>query len=297
MTGLSALGSALHILGVSGAIACAALRLVALRRKDIEATRFADNLNGLAALVVYGAGLWRLFGGLEKPQAFYTANPIFWTKLTLLGLLLLLEAYPQYVVLPWHIRAARKQPIEPKPGQFERMFTLAALQLPLLCGAIGCAATMARGIGLPSTVAAPAGPVASSAPQPVSALTGASAASASAPVVAGDAPAGEPPSAATQRERGHALYTRSCQTCHQADGRGLGGRLAADLTARPGVLDRDDASLLRSIAEGVRGPIGTMPAHGALLSVDEQRAVLAYVRATYGAQTTRSASVTQEPRP
>lgn len=245
----AAAGSALHIIGVSGAVAFSALRLVALRRRDVEAIRFADNGNGLTAILLYGAGLYRLFGELEKPVAYYTANHVFWTKMALLGVAAALEAYPQYVVFPWHIRAARKLPIEPKPGQIERMFKLAAWQLPCLLGIIVCASLMARGIGIPKRHAPSPGPAATT---------------------------------------GAALYAQHCQACHQADGRGLDGRVAADFNASPGVLDKSDEELLRSVREGRTGSIGTMPAMGATLTEEELRQALSFVRASFRGASSRT---------
>jgi len=238
----AAAGSAVHIIGVSGAVAFSVLRLVALRRRDVEAIRFADNGNGLAAILLYGAGLYRLFGELEKPVAYYTANHVFWTKMALLGVAAALEAYPQVVVFPWHLRAAKKLPIEPKPGQIERVFKCAAWQLPCLLGIIVCASLMARGIGIPRAHSPPA---------------------------SGDATTGA------------AIYAKHCQACHQADGRGLEGRVAADFTAAPGVLDKSDEELLRSVSEGRTGSIGTMPAMGAILSAEQLRETLGYIRASY----------------
>lgn len=242
---LPALLSAAHVVGIASAIAFAALRLAALRRRDVEATRAADNGNGIAALLLYGAGFYRLFGELEKPLPFYTANPVFWLKMGLLAVAFALEIYPQYVVLPWHVRASRKLPIEPRDGQFERMFKLAAWQLPCLLGAVFCAALMSRGVGLPS------------APEPTNAA-----------VV-------EP------SDSGRRVYDLYCRGCHQADGRGLDGRAAADFTSSPGVLDKSDDDLLRSMRAGRTGAIGTMPAMSPPLSEEQLREVLSYVRGRF----------------
>jgi putative membrane protein len=243
---LPALVSAAHVVGIASTIAFSALRLAALRRRDVEATRAADNGNGLAALLLYGSGLYRLFGELEKPLPFYTSNPLFWLKMGLLAVAFALEVYPQCVVLPWHVRASRKLPIEPREGQFERMFTLAAWQLPCLLGAVVSAALMSRGIGL--------------APSPEHAD-----AAVSAPADAG--------------QRVYELY---CRACHQADGRGLEGRAAADFTASPGVLDKSDDELLRSMRLGRTGPIGTMPPMSPPLSEEQLREALSYVRSRFG---------------
>jgi putative membrane protein len=243
---IPALASALHILGIALVCTFSTLRLFALRRKDVPATRLADNGNGIGSIFLFGAGLWRLFAELEKPLGFYTENWVFWAKMIALGVMVSLEMYPQYVVLPWHFRHARKQPIEPKPGQFERMFKVCALQLPCIVVVIFCAALMARGVGLPE-VKAPAA------------------------------------AAATSNMPGAQVYATYCQTCHQADGRAMGGKLAGDFVGNPAILGKSDAELLGVIARGKTGAIGAMPGWGAMLSEQQQRDVLAYIRATFGA--------------
>ncbi len=249
----AAAAAAAHFLGVALVFACLGLRLSALARHDVVATRRWDNVNGLAAIVVYGAGAYRLFGGIEKPLAFYTSNPFFWVKVALLGVAFALEVYPQWVVLPWHIRASRNLPIEPEPLQFERMRRLVAWQAPCFVGAIVAASLMSRGVGL-----ARSGPP-------------------------NDAPGG--PSLLVADEamlaRGRAVYERHCVACHQPDGRGLDGRAAADFTRRPGPLDKSDEELATSIRLGRAGSVGAMPPWEGILSSDEQRAVLAWIRQRY----------------
>lgn len=89
--------------------------------------------------------------------------------------------------------------------------------------------------------------------------------------------------AAAPSDPGAAAYRRTCVACHGSDGKGNGGRTGADFTSPTGVLTQPDEQLLTTIRDGKTGSIGVMPAHRALLTDEEQRAVLAYVRRTYGA--------------
>jgi mono/diheme cytochrome c family protein len=69
--------------------------------------------------------------------------------------------------------------------------------------------------------------------------------------------------------------------CHQADGRGIAGG-AANFVYDRTHLAKSDAELLKVIAEGIDAK--GMPAFGAILSVPQRRAVLAYIRASFGAK-------------
>jgi cytochrome c oxidase cbb3-type subunit 2 len=83
-------------------------------------------------------------------------------------------------------------------------------------------------------------------------------------------------------EQGAATYTKFCVACHQADGSGMNGMLAANLKKTPERLDKPDEELLASIRDGMRGSVGVMPPWKASLSEEEMASVLAYMRATYG---------------
>lgn len=89
---------------------------------------------------------------------------------------------------------------------------------------------------------------------------------------------------------GEAAYRKTCIACHGADGRGNGGKTAADFSAPTGVLKKPDAVLLASITNGTIGPIGMMPPHKALLSEADIAAVLAYVRLSFGPTITPDAA-------
>lgn len=85
---------------------------------------------------------------------------------------------------------------------------------------------------------------------------------------------------------GKKIYIRYCLSCHQRDGTGVvrGGVLAADLTQPGGPLRQSDEVLYDSVWNGKSGPTGRMPAFKPILDPNEIRAVLAYIRKTYGAE-------------
>ncbi|RME23866.1 MAG: hypothetical protein D6798_12620 [Deltaproteobacteria bacterium] len=68
--------------------------------------------------------------------------------------------------------------------------------------------------------------------------------------------------------------------CHQKDGKGMNGTLAADFTTGR-LNEKSDEELLKSISEGFTGSIGSMPAWKGVLSEDQMKAALAYVKKTY----------------
>jgi len=101
-----------------------------------------------------------------------------------------------------------------------------------------------------------------------------------APEAPAPAPTGEAkPGDATA---GEAVYTDNCVACHQADGTGMGGMLAADFTKEKERLAKSDEELMKSIRDGVVGKKGTMPPWGELLSEQERADALAYIRKTFG---------------
>jgi len=84
--------------------------------------------------------------------------------------------------------------------------------------------------------------------------------------------------------RGEAVYLANCVACHQADGSGQpagGVRMAADFTAPGGPLTKTDEDLLQTIRLGRTGQIGVMQAWRGILSSQQQRDVLAFLRARF----------------
>jgi mono/diheme cytochrome c family protein len=69
--------------------------------------------------------------------------------------------------------------------------------------------------------------------------------------------------------------------CHQADGRGYAGKVAADFVADRSRLAKSDAALAQSIAHGVPGTL--MRGFGKELGEGDIRDVLFYIRQSFGA--------------
>ncbi len=85
-----------------------------------------------------------------------------------------------------------------------------------------------------------------------------------------------------EAQQGEKIYARTCIACHGADGSGNGQKTAASFLAKDGPLAQPDDALIKTILDGKTGSIGTMPAHRALLSEADTRAVLAYLRQRFG---------------
>ena len=79
--------------------------------------------------------------------------------------------------------------------------------------------------------------------------------------------------------RGEAVYRVRCLACHQADGRGAAGKLAADFVGDRSRLAKSDAALAHSIENGV--PKTAMVGFAGQLSDDDIHAVIAFLRARF----------------
>lgn len=99
------------------------------------------------------------------------------------------------------------------------------------------------------------------------------------------APPAAPPADATAdaaggQGEGEKVYKQYCVACHQADGKGMNSTLAGDFTSGR-LAEKTDEQLLTSIREGFTGTIGAMPAWKGVLTDDQMKAALEYVKATY----------------
>ena len=145
---LSAVVSSLHLLALAIGLAAVFLRGRALRGPlDADGVRrllAADNVWGLAALLWIVTGLLRAFGGLEKGSEFYLQSRLFWVKMALFVVVLLLEIRPMVTFIGWRARLRRGQPID--RGAAPALYTLNHIELAIVVVMVLVASLMARGI-------------------------------------------------------------------------------------------------------------------------------------------------------
>ena len=107
----SAIVSALHVLALALGLAAVYMRGRALKGPlDAAGLRrlfTADSLWGVAALIWLGTGLLRAFGGLEKGTQYYLTSNLFWTKMILFVIIILLEIWPMVTFIGWRMARAR----------------------------------------------------------------------------------------------------------------------------------------------------------------------------------------------
>ena len=146
---LSAVVSSLHLLALALGLPAVFLRGRALKGSlDAEGLRrllAADNVWGIAALLWIVTGLLRAFGGLEKGADFYLRSPLFWTKMALFLLVLLLEIRPMATFIRWRIRLGRGEAID--TGAARTLYTLNHVELAIVVVMVFVASLMARGVG------------------------------------------------------------------------------------------------------------------------------------------------------
>jgi putative membrane protein len=146
---LSAVVSSLHLLALALGLPAVFLRGRALKGSlDAEGLRrllAADNVWGIAALLWIVTGLLRAFGGLEKGADFYLRSPLFWTKMALFLVVLLLEIRPMATFIRWRIRLGRGETID--TGAARALYTLNHVELAIVVVMVFVTSLMARGVG------------------------------------------------------------------------------------------------------------------------------------------------------
>ena len=111
----------------------------------LDSALAADNFWGIAALLWWGTGIPRAFFGFEKGWAYYSGNWIFWTKMTLLVITLLLEIWPMITLIRWRITMQKGgRPDLSRAGTFAKV---SYAQAGIVFAMIFMAAAMSHGLG------------------------------------------------------------------------------------------------------------------------------------------------------
>lgn len=138
-----------HHLGMIAVAAVLVTEAMLLRlrpdRSWVQLIAKVDLGYGVAAAVVFAAGLARVAWGVKGP-AFYTGNPVFWTKLGVFVLVGLLSIIPTLRFLRWR-RALTTADVVPSLSEIMSTRRWVQLQLGLLSALPVLAAAMARGVG------------------------------------------------------------------------------------------------------------------------------------------------------
>lgn len=105
----------------------------------------ADAWWGIAALLWLVTGLWRLLAGTEKATAYYMGNHVFWGKMGIFVLIVLLELAPMMALGRWRRQVAAGQlPDTSRAPNFARTSFVQAFLVALM---VLVATAMARGYG------------------------------------------------------------------------------------------------------------------------------------------------------
>jgi putative membrane protein len=108
----------------------------------------ADTWWGIAAALWIGTGLWRLLAGTEKSTSYYVHNHVFFTKMSLLVIILLLEVGPMITLIRWRQIAGRGTSAwNPNPAAARRIARISYLEAVLVIAMVFAAVAMARGYG------------------------------------------------------------------------------------------------------------------------------------------------------
>ena len=139
-----------HLLGLGIGLGAVWARARALRGPlDTDGLRrvfHADAWWGIAALIWISTGLVRMIGGLEKGTQYYLQNHVFWGKMALLLIILLLEIGPAVTLGRWRRQVASgTQPDTAPAGRFARVSYAQAVLVVLM---VLAATAMARGVGM-----------------------------------------------------------------------------------------------------------------------------------------------------
>jgi len=144
--------AAIHLFGLGLGLGAVWARGRALRGElDTAGLRrafYADTWWGAAAGLWIATGALRAFAGLEKGSAYYLHNHLFWAKMGLLMVILVLEIGPMVTLIRWRRALASGQPVDTHLAP--RLARISFLQAGLILLMVLAATGMARGYGAAS---------------------------------------------------------------------------------------------------------------------------------------------------
>jgi len=139
-----------HFAAFYALVAALVLELALIgERMSVEAARRvrrADRIAGVAALLVLGFGLLRVFL-YEKGSAYYFSNTWFLVKLALFVVAALVSIYPTVRFIRWGRELARDTAPMPDPVEVRWLRRAIHWELVLIGGILFCASLMAKGFG------------------------------------------------------------------------------------------------------------------------------------------------------
>lgn len=144
--------ASLHLLALSLGMMATVLRGSALREpltaSSLKRALRLDNIWGIAAALWIITGLWRLFGGVEKPLTYYLSNHLFLAKMGCFALIFLLEIWPMLTLM--RLRLALRRGADPAPlvaPAAKGIALVGHVQATIALVMIFLAVAMARGYG------------------------------------------------------------------------------------------------------------------------------------------------------
>ena len=149
MLALAAIVSSLHLFALAIGLPAVMLRGRALRGPlddaGLRRAFAADTAWGIAAALWLVTGLVRAFAGLEKGSAFYLGSGLFWTKMTLFVIVVLLEIRPMLTLISW--RRARGRGQMPDTSSARTLYVINHVEMAIVGIMVFVASFMARGFG------------------------------------------------------------------------------------------------------------------------------------------------------
>ena len=143
---LAAILSSLHLLALAIGLPAVVLRGRALRGPfdDAGLRRLfaADTAWGIAAALWLATGLLRAFAGVEKGTAFYLGSALFWTKMTLFVVVVVLEIHPMVTFIRW--RALRRRNQMPDTSGARSLYVINHIEMAIVVVMVFVASFMAR---------------------------------------------------------------------------------------------------------------------------------------------------------